>query len=223
MRVAIHQPNYIPWCGFFAKMCACDLFVLYDDAQMTKNSYINRCLINNQGQQAWLTIPVSFHLGDKINEVVISNSRWRKKHIQTMHSVYGRATFFKEIFDLLEPIYLSTNNLLVRTNIDLISAIAGYLGLPCQVELSSSFPSDKTSDDRLIDICHTLGASTYISGKGGDNYQDYDKFKAAGIALEVKTYRPISYYQKSETFVPGLSIMDALFNLGKKTVDLLVY
>ncbi len=72
MKVAIHQPNYAPWCGFFAKMNACDVFVFYDDAQMTKNSYINRCLINNQGRQTWLTIPVSFKLGDKINQVIIS-------------------------------------------------------------------------------------------------------------------------------------------------------
>jgi hypothetical protein len=68
-----------------------------------------------------------------------------------------------------------------------------------------------------------LGAVTYISGKGGDNYQDHFKFKMAGINLEVKTYKPIPYDQKTDLFMPGLSIMDALFNLGKSTINLMNY
>ncbi len=223
MRVAIHQPNYAPWCGFFAKMHACNVFVFYDNAQMTKNSYINRCLINNQCRQAWLSVPVRFNLGDKINQVIIADERWKNKHIQTIRSVYGRTPFFKEVFGLIEPIYLNAGDSLALTNMNIIREIANYLGLSCRFELSSSFSSDKTSDDRLIDICHELGAVTYISGKGGDNYQDHFKFKMAGINLEVKTYKPIPYDQKTDLFMPGLSIMDALFNLGKSTINLMNY
>ena len=223
MRVAIHQPNYAPWCGFFAKMNACDIFVFYDDAQMSKNSYINRCLINNQGRQAWLTVPVRFKFGDKINEVVISDGRWAKKHLQTLRSVYGRTPFFKEIFILIEPIYLNSDISLAKTNMALIRTIASYLGISCQFKLSSSMPSDKSSDDRLIDICRALSADTYISGKGGENYQNHDKFKVAGIRLEVKSYTPIPYKQNTDTFIPGLSILDALFNIGKKAIEILEY
>jgi len=204
-------------------MHACDIFVLYDDAQMTKNSYINRCLINNQGRQAWLTVPVKFNFGDLIKQVVISDERWKHKHIQTLRSVYGRTPFFKEVFGLIEPIYLSAGNSLAQINMDLIRVIAAYLGLSCRFELSSSILSDKSSDDRLIDICRALGADTYVSGKGGDNYQDHNKFKTAGISLEVKSYMPIAYDQKTDSFMPGLSILDALFHKGKKSVELLAY
>jgi len=223
LKVAIHQPNYAPWCGFFAKMNACDVFVFYDDAQMTKNSYINRCLINNQGRQTWLTIPVSFKLGDKINQVIISDDRWKHKHMQTLRSVYGRTPFFKEVFGLIEPIYLNTGNSLSQLNMNLIRVVAAFLELSCQFELSSSIPSDNSSDDRLIDICRALGAGNYISGKGGDNYQDHNKFKTAGINLVVKTYTPMPYDQKNDSFLPGLSILDALFHVGKNAVDLLAY
>ena len=223
MIVAIHQPNYVPWCGFFAKMHACDVFVFYDDAQMTKNSYINRCLINNQGRKAWLTVPAKFSFGDNINEVIISDERWKQKHIQTLRSVYGRTTFFKEVFGLIEPIYLNAGNSLAQTNMSFLRVLAAYLGLSCRFGLSSSIPTDTSSDDRLIDICRALGADTYISGKGGDNYQDHNKFKTAGINLEVKSYTPISYDQTIDSFMPGLSIMDALFHLGKSTINLLKY
>ena len=223
MIVAIHQPNYAPWCGYFSKMRACDVFVFYDDAQMTKNSYINRCLMNNQGRQSWLTVPVRFNLGDKINQVIVSDVRWKHKHIQTLRSVYGRAQFFKEVFGLIEPIYLNSGNSLSQINISIIRFIANYLGLSCRIVLSSSIPSEKSSDDRLIDICRALGADTYVSGKGGDNYQDHEKFKKAGVNLEVKSYKSIPYDQKNDSFMPGLSILDALFHSGKETVELLTY
>ncbi|MFA7709772.1 MAG: WbqC family protein [Candidatus Neomarinimicrobiota bacterium] len=223
MKVAIHQPNYMPWCGFFAKMNACNIFVLYDNAQMSKNSYINRCHILNQGRKTWLTVPVCFSLGEIINEVEFADERWRYKHIQTLRSVYGRNAFFKEVFRLIEPILLKKTTSLAQLNMELISTISAYLGISSQIKLSSSIKSEKQSDDRLIDICQTLGADTYISGKGGDNYQNHNKFKTANINLEVQTYNPISYDQNNNHFISGLSILDALFRMGQKTKDLLRY
>ena len=84
MIVAIHQPNYIPWSGYFYKILKSDVFIFLDDAQYTKNSFINRNRIKTPTGEAWLTVPVKASLTDKINEVVYADAQWKKKHIKSL-------------------------------------------------------------------------------------------------------------------------------------------
>ena len=81
MIVTIHQPNFIPWLGFFNKVINCDIFVILDDVEFSKDSFINRNKIRTSEGWMWLTIPVKMKLGEKINEVIVDNSkRWYEKH-----------------------------------------------------------------------------------------------------------------------------------------------
>jgi len=124
---------------------------------------------------------------------------------------------------VLTPIYQDPGSLLVEFNIRCIRAIANYLALSCRFLRSSHLKWQGKSDDRIISLSHIVGADEYLSGKGGQNYQDPKKFITAGVTLDVRAYDPIPYPQGSKEFVPGLSILDALFRLGKDSVHLLEY
>lgn len=224
MIVAIHQPNYAPWPGYFAKMLASDVFVFLDEVQMpSRGSYVSRVLIGGQQEPRWLSVPVHFQSGDRIADVRIADTNFPRKHIGSLRTAYSRCRYFREVFALLEPLYDEPGSSLADFNIKMIQAIAGYLQLPCRFEKSSDLKSEGESDDRLISLTRFVGGDTYLSGKGGQNYQDPAKFDAAGIHLDVRTYRPIPYPQRFDKFTPGLSILDALFHLGTAAVGILQY
>lgn len=224
MRVAIHQPNYAPWCGYFAKMNCCDVFVFLDDAQMPGGqSYVYRTQVRSTNQGQWLSIPTRFRLGDLIHDVRFADTRWPTKHLGTLRALYGRSPHFKEVYQMLQPLYEEPGEFLALFNQRFIRVVADYLGLRCRFEVSSHLPCHGFGDDRLISLVQGLAADTYVSGKGGQNYQHPDKFSAAGIKLEVRSYAPVFYQQMQSGFLPGLSILDALFNLGKSSIHVLIY
>ncbi len=224
MRVAIHQPNYAPWCGYFAKMNHCDVFVFLDNVQMPQGrSYVYRTQIRGKSEPRWLSIPTRFHQGDNIDQVRFADPDWWRKHGDTLRTVYARSPYFREIWSLLNQAYAEPGEKLADFNVRLVRSIAGYLGLKCRFELSSALEPEGCSDDRLISLVRKVGGDVYISGKGGQNYQDPAKFAEAGIELRVHTYDPVPYRQAQGEFVAGLSILDALFNLGPEAASLLVY
>jgi hypothetical protein len=225
MRLAIHQPNYAPWCGYFAKMRQSDIFVFLDDAQMPgKQSYVYRTRIRkDRDKTQWLSVPTRFGLGDPIQEVQFADPKWPSAHMGKLRAVYARCPYFKEVLALLEPLYNDPGRYLSPFNQSMIRGIADYIGLKCRFELSSQLRPEGRGDDRLISLARIFGADTYMSGKGGQNYQNPAKFAAAGIKLEIQSYFPIPYDQVQGEFLPGLSILDALFHLGKRTIDLLEY
>jgi len=224
MRVAIHQPNYAPWCGYFAKMNHCDVFVFLDNVQMPGGqSYVYRTPIRGGAEAKWLSIPTRYHLGDNIDEVRFAVADWPRKHEGALRGAYARSPYFREVWELIEPVYSNPGANLAEFNMKLIRTIAGYLGLACRFEASSTVQPDGQGDDRLISLVRKVGGDVYISGKGGQNYQDPAKFAEAGIELRVHTYSPVPYRQAQGEFVAGLSILDALFNLGPEAASLLVY
>lgn len=223
MRVAMHQPNYAPWCGYFAKMRACDIFIFLDDVQMSKGSYIYRCRVRGRAGGHWLSIPTDYRFGSNIIDVRFAKMKWKQKHLGTLRALYGRSPCFKEVFAFIEPLYLEPTDTLAEFNIRMIKTIAAYLEIPSRFEKSSSLQPEGQKADRLISLAHLVGADTYVSGKGGQNYQDPIKFTAAGIRLDVHEYRHIPYTFVEGEDVTGLSILDALFHLGRQVNSLLDY
>jgi hypothetical protein len=223
-RVAIHQPNYAPWAGYFAKMASADVFVVLDDVQMPiGRSYVSRVQVAGRDGVLWLSVPVRRVVGETIDAVRFADEKWPNKHLATLRALYARCAYFKPVFDLIEPIYADPGERLAGFNRRLIIAIAGYLGLTPRFEASSHIGASGIGGDRLIDIVRRLGGTTYVSGKGGVSYQDPAAFEAAGIALDVREYRPVSYHRGADEFRPGLSILDALFYLGRDARSLLHY
>ena len=186
-------------------------------------SYVYRTQVLGPTGPQWLSIPTRRSLGDEIRAVGFADPRWPRKHEGTLRSLYGRAPYFKEIWQAVEALYRDPAPNIADFNMRLVRQIAAYLRLPCRFEVSSALRPEGEGDDRLISLVGRLGGRTYLSGKGGQNYQDPKKFDTAAIELRVHQYVPIPYPQAFPGFQAGLSIFDALFNLGQQTNELLVY
>jgi len=221
--VAIHQPNYLPWGGYFYKIANADIFIFLDDVQYTKNSFINRNYIKTPQGKQWLTIPVRFNLGQNINETQFSGSSWRKKHIKTIEQNYKKAPAFKETFPIVkEVIEDEKNENIAQLNTAIIKVITKYLGLKVEFYSSSSFDVEGTGDERLINLIQVVGGNSYLSGRGGEKYQYPEKFTNLGIGFSYYDYTPNEYPQLWGDFIPGLSILDMLFNCGKDCFKVLL-
>ncbi|MDA0786591.1 MAG: WbqC family protein [Proteobacteria bacterium] len=217
LTVAIHQPNYLPWLGYFHKIRHCDVFVFLDDVQYSKNSYINRVQILNQRQAKFLTVPVSYEFGASINAVSPAQLDWPKRHLDTLKGFYRKAPCFSDIWPDIETILSSTpQSDLATSNRYLVESIASKLGFACDFRQSSELETgDKTGDDRLIEIVSGLApGGRYLSGKGGASYQDGVKFRDAGLELHYADFDHPTYPQSSRAFVEGLSVLDAAFSVG---------
>ena len=211
--VAIHQPNFLPWLGFFYKVQQADCFCILDDVQYSKNSYINRCKIKTSQGEFWLTIPVSAKLGTPISEVTIANNNYQNKVFKNLKVNYSRSKHFEDIFEWLEKVWPQTNSLF-DLNYNLFKSILKTAKIDKQIVLSSSIPTQGKNDDRLIEIIQHLDGNVYLSGKGGSNYQDPEKFTLANIELAYTQFFHPVYQQLWGDFTPGLSVLDYLFNYG---------
>jgi len=224
MIVAIHQPNFLPWIGYFYKIAKSDIFVFLDNVQYTKNSFINRNKIKTSQDVIWLTIPISFKFGQLINEVKIDNKTdWRKKHLRTLEMNYKRSNFFKEVFELIKRIYYLKNwQNLSDFNISLIKTIISYLDLNKTLVQSSSLDIQGKNTKLLIQIVKKVDGDVYLSGFGGAKYQEETSFKNEGIELVYYNFRHPAYKQLWNDFIPNLSIIDLLFNYGKESTKIIL-
>jgi len=216
--VAIHQPNYLPWLGYFAKIARADAFVFLDDAQFTKGGYTNRVRILSAKGPRWLTVPVAVSLGDAIDRVRPSATGWPRAHLDLLRNEYRKAACFKQVLPDLSDMLLSVpEGSLAEVNAHLVRAVARRLGLSCSFLRSSELGVAGAADDRLVEITAAVApGGSYLSGQGGARYQDPEKFKAAGLGFAYLGFAHPSYAQgaMARDFVPGLSVLDAAMHLG---------
>ena len=216
MIVAVHQPQYLPWLGYFDKMAKADIFCYLDNVQYKKNEWQNRNRIKTAQGWQWLTVPVSYRFPQKINQVGINRTTaWGKKHLQAFDTNYGRAPFYSRYKEMVRSIILSAPEGLSALNIALTEALRRALGIETRTVVASELPplrEDPT--DRLIDICRCFGADTYLAGEGGANYMDVARFEKNGLRVAVQHYDHPVYPQLFGAFVSHLSVIDLLFNCG---------
>jgi hypothetical protein len=216
--VAIHQPNFAPYSGFFNKMASADVFVYLDDAPYSKNSFQNRNRILTKDGIQWLTVPVltKGNYGSPTNEIMINNQiPWKKKHLGNLQQNYSDAPFFKEIYAMIMSVYEESCASLVEFCSRILMSIREYLGITTATCNASDLSSQGTSTQRLIELIRNVGGKSYISGQGGRNYIDETLFKENEIALIYQDYTMRSYSQRADIFVPNLSILDTLYWCGR--------
>jgi hypothetical protein len=185
-RYAVHQPNFLPWCGYFAKIAAVDAFVLLDDAQMPRGrSYVSRVAIRKGEESCWLTVPVRKRDLQEIREVELDQGDWRQAHLNLLRDRYGREAAFKDALALVLPAYEAPFTRLSELNIDLLDRFCHWLGLDVPMVKASSLRVDGKGDERIARIGQALGAGCYVSGKGGENYQDDATYLQHGVRLQV--------------------------------------
>lgn len=222
MKIAIHQPQYFPWLGYFDKIRQADRFVILDDVQYKKNEWQNRNRLKTAQGWQWLTVPVQYHFPETIRQVKINNTTdWRHKHQQAFLSDYGKAPHYKDYAPFLESLYSQNWENLAELNIHVVRELLKFLAIKTPVTLSSEIPVSGAATDRLVHICQKLGADHYLSGAGGEAYLDVQKFKDAGIRLSFQEYKHPSYPQLFGEFVSHLSVMDLLLNCGPKSLEVL--
>jgi hypothetical protein len=216
-RVAILQSNYIPWKGYFDLIGLVDEFVLLDDVQYTKNDWRNRNRIKTQQGVAWLTIPVehSGRFGQRIDEVRVAGDRWRLKHWRSIVQSYQAAPFFSSYRDRLEELYGESDELLSDVNRRFLEALCELLGLGTRISSSVDYPGADDRTERLVEICRSLGASTYLSGPAARAYLDETLFASAGISVEYMDYSDYAEYpQQFPPFEHHVSVIDLLLAVG---------
>ncbi len=214
--VGIHQPNYLPWLGYFYKMAISNVFIFLDDAEFPKGSYVNRNKIAINGESKWLTVPTGRSYQAAIMDSSPSGDDWVAKHLRSMESSYKRSPYFSRYFDEIAKLLVekSTCNF-ADLNIALIEYVASQIGIDCVCLRSSQMNITGKSDARLADLITSVGGGTYVSGGGGANYQSEETFAKKNIQLVYTNFVPEAYPQKNSTeFIPGLGVFDALFNIG---------
>lgn len=219
--VAIHQPNFFPWLGYFDKIRRADIFILLDDVQYQKTggTWSNRVRLLINGEGRWLTAPLerNFHGMRAINQMVFSDKDdWRGRVLRTIHSAYRRAAYFSEVWRVVEPLIANPAQNLAEFNIHAITAMANAMRLDTsRFVRSSSLPTGSTATHRLIDLTRSVGGGQYLCGGGAGGYQDDQAFKDAGIVLAYQGFSPAPYPQQGGgAFVAGLSAIDAAMNVG---------
>jgi hypothetical protein len=226
--VAIHQPNYVPWPGYFHKLAGADVFVHLDAVQFPRGqSFAARNRVKTPNGPAYLTIPVT---GPKdaegtftYLEAEFADDRWRGKHLKTVEQSYTRAPHFDEVF----PLYareVEERERFVELTIGLVDAFADYLGIETRrVRLSELLPSFGHKTQLIVDVCGALGADRYLSGSGGGrDYTDEATLAAHGIELAYDEYVYPEHPQLWGDFEPNLSVLDLLFNCGRAARGLVV-
>lgn len=217
-RIAVLQPSYLPWLGFFEQMMSVDTFVFYDDVQYTKNDWRNRNRIKTKDGFLWLTIPVNSSTSLQIREVRIDNNQnWQEKHQKTLAQLYSKALYFEEVSAIFEPLWNNRYEFLLDAVVDSIGIITEYLDIDTKIVFSSEMQVSGNKNEKLINICKRLDASEYYSGLAAQNYLDNELFNKNGINIAFQHYQYPLYPQLHGNFVSHLSTIDLLFNCGKKS------
>jgi len=223
MIVSIHQPQYLPWLGYFSKIDRSDIFIFLDNVQFKKNEWQNRNRIRTAEGWQWITVPVLHKFLQKISEVEINNTvQWGKKHLNALITNYSKAPFFKEYIDFFEQTYAQDWKFLADINIHIVQHLAKALGISDKKLVhASKYKSREGPPERLVDLCKQVGGDIYLSGKDGAKYMDLDVFEKEGLKVIFQDYIHPQYPQLFGSFEPYMSILDLLFNCGPESLPIL--
>jgi hypothetical protein len=227
MKLAIMQPYFLPYVGYFQLIASVDKFVVYDDVSFIKGGWINRNNIKVQGQAKLITIPLqNGNSGVPICDVLIAGKRefWTKKMLRTVAESYSKAPQYDVIFPIFEAWVTAGIEGVSELNLRIITDICQYVGLKTEVVPTSKVyaNSNLSSVARVLDICQQEGAAHYINAIGGRELYSQDTFKNEGV--ELSFLKPVlsPYSQGKGEFILGLSILDTLmWNSGKVILEML--
>ena len=212
------QPAYLAWIPFFQRMAQSDLFVYLDDVKYSKNSFHNRNQIKTPQGPAYLTVPVLYfgHSDATIEEIGIDNtSPWARKHWRTIVQSYSKAPYFSVLAPRLEAdIYSHRWTTLGTLNVALAELFREFLGIATACHQSSRLRVEGEANEKLVNLCRTLGADGFIVKPGTEHYHPREHFEPHGIGFQHFTPEPLVYPQLHGEFVRGLSILDYAMNCG---------
>lgn len=240
MRVAIEQPMYLPWIGYFDLIQRCDTFVFLDNVQFEKQSWQQRNRIKTSNGVIWITVPVllKHRSSQKILEVEINNNdkNWRKKHWEAIKYNYIKAMYFHKYASFFKETYENKWDLLVDLNIHFVKYLSRLFGIKTEFVRASELSVEGIKNELLLDICKKIGATEYVSTLSANIYIEPELFEKENIKLKYVDYRGNEQYDNSADiekfihpvynqlygeFIPQLSIVDILMNEGERSAELI--
>jgi hypothetical protein len=226
-RLIINQSNYIPWKGYFDLIRNGDLFVIFDDAQYTKNDWRNRNQIKTAQGREWLTIPIKTagQFGQRVCDAQVLENSWAERHWQKIAGAYATAPFFSRYGGSLEALYQHASRLQFLSDVNrlFLEFFCNELGIATPLRWSMDYSLAPGKTERLVDLCRQNEATHYLSGPSGRNYIEGHLFEGAGIALEYYDYagyRP--HRQLHGAFEHAVSVLDLLLNEGPAAPEFLL-
>lgn len=222
-KIVIHQPYYLGYPGFFHKLSLCDTFVIMDNTQYDKR-FTNRNKIVTNNDWTWITVPIDkTHKFSKNMFVEINNDiDWKTSHWKKIFHSYKNAPFFSIYEEFFKKIYEKNWDFLFDLDFEIITQIIDWLEIDIEIIRESELSIHSESTQKLIDISKKLDGHVYISGIGGKNYLKEELFEKSNLKLIYQNYSHPKYPQRmTENFIPDLSIIDMLFNIGPKSSKLI--
>lgn len=218
MILTAHQPAYLPWIGYFAKMAAADTFVLHDVSRYERGGMLNRNKIRTATGSQLLTVPVSHE--DLRAERLLTEIRpvadgWQRRHWQAIQHAYRRAPYFGEHADFLADYYRQDYQNLSALCLPFIDYAARQLGLPGTVARTSELTLPPFDRNTIVPmLCRRFAAEEFLVGAQAPNYLDAAMMARAGIRVPIFRYRHPEYRQNYPGFISHLSVLDLLMNCG---------
>jgi hypothetical protein len=231
VRLAAHQPHFLPWLGYLAKVQQADVFVIVDHVQFERQNFQNRAQIATPNGVQWLSVPV--HRGSRDDRLIdkrIDNkpdgrTTWGQRTFRTLAHAYGRTPHFHRYAPVLEELLTSRWERLVDLNLALLDFLLDQLQIATPLVRSSTLISvGGARSEMIVSVCRSLGADTYLSGSGGSRqYLDVGRFRRLGIEVEWQAFDHPRYrqVQTRAPFRARMSAVDLLFNCGPDSVELL--
>jgi hypothetical protein len=223
LKAVIHQPQYFPYPGFFHKLSLADVFIIMDNTQYDKR-FTNRNKIIVPNGSTWISVPINKEHKFSPNNIVEINNNvdWRKEHWGKIRHSYSKSKFFHLYKEYFEKLYVQEWNHLFDLDYKTLLKTIDWLGLKIKIIKESELNLSGEGTMRLINGCKAIGADTYVTGSGlpGKKYMDESLFEKNNINIIHQDYKSVIYEQNfSESFIPDLSIIDLLFNLGPDSLD----
>jgi WbqC-like protein len=221
--LAVLQPGFLPWLGFFDQMARSDVFVYYDDVQFNKHGWRNRNRIKTPKGPAWVTVPVlhsGLH-GQVIKDVLVDNSRnWARKLVATISQNYAHAPFREPYVGALSDLLLGNKwARLADLDIEVSELMRHWLDITTTTVRSSELDIGGGQTERLVALCRHFGVQRYLSGDAAQSYLQQDLFDEAGISVVWHNYKHPRYPQLHGEFLPYLSALDMILNLGPQSAS----
>lgn len=217
--IVIHQPDFMPYLGFFHRFLHADVYVALDHVQFvqhTRNAWTHRDKIKDSKGERWISLSVKkCPLITPIRDVELSvNTPWQQVHLNLLRECYRDAPFFRPIFQRLEQVYMVPFERMAEFNLALMDIVCEWLAIRIPRILSSTLEHTGSKSEMIAGIVATAGGTRYLSGTGARDYHDQDPFDRRGIEVIWQEFKHPVYPQRFDGFIPYLSVIDALFNCG---------
>lgn len=222
MIISGHQPNYLPWLGYFHKMMSCDVFVILDDVLLTRREVTKKNKIKGPEGERLLSVHISRKKSLIKDTALQNNFPWYLSHWGSLQTCYARSPYWEKYKNLFFPIYENPGELLADLNLRLIHVIREILEIKTPMLRASEIPGiEGNKGERIISLCKQCKADIYLSGNGARAYNDEAAFLRNNIRLVYQEFETPIYPQLWGDFLPNLSAVDLIFNCGPNSKDYL--